>query len=730
MMVLIAAMCVCMVCCLCALPSPAWAVTTIDPAQIDPSVVSYLQSNRQDIGVSMVVSQKGEVLSAQHYGLADRETGAPITQDTVFRWGDASQLLAWVSVLQLAEAKQISLDTDVREYLPADMNVVWPEETVVTLNQLISGTAGIDAHPELAYLPGDRARGAGREAGTPLDVVAPYRQAYPPGSVVNNSGYAAYICAAVVEHVTHMPYVRYVERHIFIPLNMSHTCFDIDPTHPYMIDGGVYDAPEDGDDYQLSRHEIDRIESLQQQQEQLQHYTRQDIWVDTAGKHSTIPAATGVMGTTLDMARFARALTGGANESLFNTTTARNDFWHTNFTYRNAAIGRIASGLYRVPGAARLWTISSHAPGATCVWYFSPDDNISMVIAANSPDAQFICDDISSFIFGSPMSGPTDTPEPSDKWTGAYQLSSTPTRGITRITSLLHRLYVYGEDGSLMVNNRRYVQLEPGTYLDPTDTSLQATLRFANHPNFTLVASFANEDAYRIPNDLLMLELFLAILMVAGVLYSLLATVVVPVRAGILLGIRRHTLRMMRAQSASSNQAAVTGVLRGATRSERMAFIKHYGLSKPISIDEINHEVTQRNQMGSVRRHHIEVLAYITCVLVVVVAILIAITVYAIELSWWSAHTLLLMRYIFIATACILILCSVVLTLRTWNVIHRRIKETERLGNLAAHGFKHALTDKERAHLRRLLKLALVRAFSAGSALALVINMLYWQLVS
>lgn len=704
-------------------PTLAHAKAVIDPAQIDTSVVSYLQSNRQNMGVSVVVSQNSEILSAQQYGLANRETSDPITQDTVFRWGRASEMLAWVSILQLAEAKQVKLDEDVRQYLPDGFEVPWTDETVVTLNQLINGTAGMDSHPELAYLTGDQSKGVGRASQEYLDKIAPYHQVYPVNSVINHSEYDAYLCAAVVEHMTQMPYARYVERHIFIPLNMSHTCFDIDPTHPYLIDGSLGSKQ-----HQLSERDIADITEIQRQGKALQSYTVDDVYLDVQQKHSTMPAATGVMGTTLDMARFARALTGGSNESLFHTASAHTDFWNTNISYRNAAIGRIASGLVRVPGSARLWTIEGHAPGTTCTWYFSPEDHISMVVAANSPDAQVISDDISRFLFGSPMSAPAESLEKSDEWMGVYQATSCSARGVTHITSLLHRLYVYGDHHTLMVNNKRYEQLEPGTYLNTADTSLHSTLRFASHPNFTSVASFADQDLYRIPNDLLLLEVFLGALLVFGVVYSALATFVVPLRAGVLLAIRRRSLRIIRRQSAHSSTKV--GVMRGLTRAERLKLLKHYGIQKPISIDEALHPVAQIAHVKHIRKHHVEWLAYVTCVFVVLVTIAVIGFVYALERSLLSAYALVVARYLFIAATWVLIACAVVLTLRTWHVITRRIKEAERLGNLAMHGFKEALSPKERAHLARLAKLAIVRALSAGSALSLVINLLYWQIVS
>jgi CubicO group peptidase (beta-lactamase class C family) len=107
-------------------------------------------------GVGIALIKNYKVTWFRTYGLADRETGEPVSQATLFQAGSISKPVAAFGALQMVEAGQLNLDEDVNVTLKSWSlpNNEFTAEKKVNLRQLLSHTGGLTVHGFGGYPPG------------------------------------------------------------------------------------------------------------------------------------------------------------------------------------------------------------------------------------------------------------------------------------------------------------------------------------------------------------------------------------------------------------------------------------------------------------------------------------------------------------------------------------------------------------------------------------------------
>lgn len=99
----------------------------VDTAEVPRSLEEYTAALKERVptpldrygvpGASIALVVDGEVVWSEGFGLRDRQTGEPVTSDTVFQAGSISKsLVAW-AVLRLAEEGLVKLDRPVGEQI-------------------------------------------------------------------------------------------------------------------------------------------------------------------------------------------------------------------------------------------------------------------------------------------------------------------------------------------------------------------------------------------------------------------------------------------------------------------------------------------------------------------------------------------------------------------------------------------------------------------------------------
>lgn len=202
--------------------APALTRTDVD-AWLDGFLPAALE--RTDIpGAAVAVVHDGEVVTTRGYGWADTGTesgeAVPVDPDrTLFRPGSVSKLVTATAVMQLVEAGDVDLDTDVSAYV--DIDVPRSFDDPITLRHLLTHTAGFE----------ERIRGLIGAEGTPVDLRAalatdPPEQVYRPGTVPAYSNYGNALAGYVVERVSGEPFEQYVQEHVLEPAGMTTATFD------------------------------------------------------------------------------------------------------------------------------------------------------------------------------------------------------------------------------------------------------------------------------------------------------------------------------------------------------------------------------------------------------------------------------------------------------------------------------------------------------------------------
>jgi len=167
-------------------------------------------------GASVVIIHDGKIALAKGYGLANLEEKVPCGTNTNFRLASVTKQFTAMSVLILADRKQLSLDEPLTDFFPE-----FPAYgRQITVRHLLTHTSGLldyeDLIPEGTELPVlDR------------DVLRLLMQQdktyFPPGAKYrySNSGYS--LLALIVEARSGNTFARFLQENIFGPLKMKHT---------------------------------------------------------------------------------------------------------------------------------------------------------------------------------------------------------------------------------------------------------------------------------------------------------------------------------------------------------------------------------------------------------------------------------------------------------------------------------------------------------------------------
>jgi CubicO group peptidase (beta-lactamase class C family) len=169
------------------------------------------------------------------YGMADLEQRIPNAPEMVYNVGSVSKQFTAAAVGLLTLQGRISLDDDVREYVPE----LRDRGVRITIRHLLHHTNGLETLDELL-----EDQGMIDQLGTPLHdaqhvtdsaavALIAQQQAlrFEPGSEheYGNSGY--FLLGQIVERVSGQSLRAYAEEHIFAPLGMTQTHFHDEAGH-------------------------------------------------------------------------------------------------------------------------------------------------------------------------------------------------------------------------------------------------------------------------------------------------------------------------------------------------------------------------------------------------------------------------------------------------------------------------------------------------------------------
>ena len=74
--------------------------------------IMAIMEDQDVVGLSVVVVKDGRLIYTKAFGLKDVERGTPLDENDLFRIASISKSFSATSIMQLVEAKKISLDDD------------------------------------------------------------------------------------------------------------------------------------------------------------------------------------------------------------------------------------------------------------------------------------------------------------------------------------------------------------------------------------------------------------------------------------------------------------------------------------------------------------------------------------------------------------------------------------------------------------------------------------------
>lgn len=182
-------------------------------------------------GAVISVVKDGKLFFAKGYGYANLEKKIPVAADkTLFRVASLSKLFTATAAMQLYERGQLDLDADVSQYL-TQFKLENPYSEPVTAARMMMHTDGTTV----------RRIGLAARTEAEMEPLGDYLKdhmppiVWPPGELYSYSSHSLALLGYVVEKISGIPFVEYIDKNILQPLEMRRSTF-LQPPPPELAD--------------------------------------------------------------------------------------------------------------------------------------------------------------------------------------------------------------------------------------------------------------------------------------------------------------------------------------------------------------------------------------------------------------------------------------------------------------------------------------------------------------
>lgn len=177
------------------------------------------------------------------WGMADLEHPDPLTPNSIFESGSLAKQFTAAALLLLAQDGRLSLDDDIRRYLPELPNYGFP----ITIRHLLIHTSGLREQWSLLALTGNPPATQVHSQATILDLASRQKGLnFRPGTefLYTNTNYA--LAAIIIARVSGQSVQQFTDRRLFAPLGMTHTRWREDFRTVVQGRATAYFATDDG----------------------------------------------------------------------------------------------------------------------------------------------------------------------------------------------------------------------------------------------------------------------------------------------------------------------------------------------------------------------------------------------------------------------------------------------------------------------------------------------------
>lgn len=180
-------------------------------------------------GLSVAVVDNYQVVWTQGFGVADIETGAPMTERTLLQAGSIAKPVTAVGALAMVERGELSLDEDINESLTGWRLPDSPltANDTVSLRRLLAHTAGVTPGGFSGYEPGAELPDLPQIlAGAPPANSQAATIVQEPGAAMSYSGLGYTIVQLAMVEAAREPFPELMRERVFSPLRMSSSSFE------------------------------------------------------------------------------------------------------------------------------------------------------------------------------------------------------------------------------------------------------------------------------------------------------------------------------------------------------------------------------------------------------------------------------------------------------------------------------------------------------------------------
>jgi CubicO group peptidase (beta-lactamase class C family) len=195
----------------------------LEKSQIEKIDKVFSQFNNNTPGVAVGIVKEGKLVYKKGFGLANLEYNIPITSSSVFHIASISKQFTTMSIVLLAQQGKLSLEDDIRKYLPE----VPDFGETITIRHLANHTSGLRDQWDLLDLAGWRYDcGDLKTQEDVLDLVSRQKELnFRPGEMYYYSNTGFTLMAVIVQRVSGKSLREFADEHIFKPLGMNNTHF-------------------------------------------------------------------------------------------------------------------------------------------------------------------------------------------------------------------------------------------------------------------------------------------------------------------------------------------------------------------------------------------------------------------------------------------------------------------------------------------------------------------------
>ena len=201
----------------CALIAGAVATATTHARGTDTDFSRVRDAARAEIaagampGMAVAIVHEGRMAFAEGFGLANIETGAPVTPEMLFQAGSVGKMFTAAAVLEAVGDGLVTLSDPIGTFVSG----LDPEIAALTLHQLLSQTSGLRDMPGNYGELGEEAHGRFLRTLTRTDRIL------RPGQTFSYSNIGYSLAGFTAAEASRLTYAELVRRRVFAPLGMT-----------------------------------------------------------------------------------------------------------------------------------------------------------------------------------------------------------------------------------------------------------------------------------------------------------------------------------------------------------------------------------------------------------------------------------------------------------------------------------------------------------------------------